>query len=357
MIYNWDILNNKSNPWSTISKREWNDFIETNDGSVYHSSDWMDFINIEFSNMQPFHIVHFDKFGNINCVLPLFLTNSIISGRRLISSPFSYFCGPLYGHDADISLMTSIIYKIKNICNASHIQIRSLKKESMLFNNGFNISTPYITSIIELKRTNNQQLWSSFSKGRKTDIKRGLTSNLELIEEMNPQRFDDLYKLYQINKKKLGIPFFSKNLFKSIISKPIIMSTKNFLVYDKNDLIAAISLILFRKRAIVWQSLVNLTSINKSKKPIPLAYWRAINWAIENHFDIFDFGTSSPNSSLSSFKQHWGATEFPVYYHCVGKGQFLDPTSRNLAYIRKIWGFLPLPLLRLVGPHVINHLE
>ena len=71
----------------------WDAFVSDHpEGSVFHHSDWQKVIQTTFSQVEPLHVAAENSDGELQGVLPLYSISSRITGKRLVSIPFSLYC-------------------------------------------------------------------------------------------------------------------------------------------------------------------------------------------------------------------------------------------------------------------------
>jgi hypothetical protein len=89
-----------------------------------------------------------------------------------------------------------------------------------------------------------------------------------------------------------------------------------------------------------------------------LLYWSIIRWAIENKFEVFDFGRSTPEEGTFHFKRQWGAGPHPLYweYSLRSRSAIPDHTPKNprLRWAVAAWKRLPLRVTTLIGPSIVR---
>jgi serine/alanine adding enzyme len=91
-----------------------------------------------------------------------------------------------------------------------------------------------------------------------------------------------------------------------------------------------------------------------------MLYWEAIQFAIRNGFNKFDFGRSTPNEGTYSFKRQWGAQPVQLYWQYLMDGQNsipdLNPSNPRYQTAIRIWQRLPLLVTRILGPMIVRNI-
>ena len=96
----------------------------------------------------------------------------------------------------------------------------------------------------------------------------------------------------------------------------------------------------------------------RDRCPNNLMYWAMIQYAIENRFETFDFGRSSPDDGPFRFKQQLGAQPIPLHWeYGLLESQVLpDQSPRNPKFRLAVnaWKHMPLGLATRLGPHIVR---
>ena len=87
--------------------------------------------------------------------------------------------------------------------------------------------------------------------------------------------------------------------------------------------------------------------------------WEAIKWYCENGYESFCFGRTKPeNKGLMQFKSGWGAEQniLPYYKYDLRREAFVEDNPKLTGIHNKIFGKMPIPLLRLAGQLLYPHM-
>jgi len=122
--------------------------------------------------------------------------------------------------------------------------------------------------------------------------------------------------------------------------------------------IGAAFLIGFQKKLeIPWASTIkkyNSLGINM------LMYWEILKYAIENGYQVFDFGRSSLNSGTYRFKKQWGAKPLQLYWHYWLKDgeelPKLNTSNKKYKFAINVWKQLPIFITNWAGPKIVKNL-
>jgi hypothetical protein len=85
-----------------------------------------------------------------------------------------------------------------------------------------------------------------------------------------------------------------------------------------------------------------------------------LKFAIEQGFEAFDFGRSTPNEGTFHFKQQWGAEPRElVWEYWTRPGApvpDLSPRNPKFDLAIRVWQRLPLPVASTLGPHIVRNI-
>jgi lipid II:glycine glycyltransferase (peptidoglycan interpeptide bridge formation enzyme) len=90
-----------------------------------------------------------------------------------------------------------------------------------------------------------------------------------------------------------------------------------------------------------------------------LVIWEAIKWGCDHGYKTLCFGRTEPeNEGLRQFKAGWGARErlIKYYRYDLRKGAFIKAPHIVRPSHRKIFGKLPIPILKLLGSVLYRHM-
>ena len=90
--------------------------------------------------------------------------------------------------------------------------------------------------------------------------------------------------------------------------------------------------------------------------PNMLLYWKMLEFACDQGFEIFDFGRSSVDEGTYKFKKQWGAIAQPLPWNHISyekrRGENSISDSNILQTAAVIWKKLPVSVTNIIGPHL-----
>jgi len=202
-----------------------------------------------------------------------------------------------------------------------------------------------------------EMLMKSFKSKLRSQItkplKEGLTSRTGGVELL-----EDFYKVFLVNMRDLGSPVHSADLMRHVLSE-FAERSRIFVIYKSQEPVASALVIGFGKvLRNPWAS-----SLRKyaSLSPNMLLYLRMLEFGCDNGYRVFDFGRSTRGEGTYKFKEQWGATPAPLYWHYISlDGKPRDPESSGTERFEKAalyWRKLPLIVTKIIGPSIRKHIS
>jgi FemAB-related protein (PEP-CTERM system-associated) len=329
----------------------WDSFVQSaQDATAYHQFKWKTVITKSFGH-QCHYFGAIDNNGAWQGVLPLVHMRSKFFGNFLISVPFVNYGGLLYKNDSAAGTLLEEAERLRRSLGATHIELRHVVQ----IPKGIPTRQHKVTMILDLAIDVEAQ-WRTFNAKLRNQIRKAQKSGLQFVAG-HLELLDGFYEVFARNMRDLGTPVYPKNFFHNIL-EAFSESTRIFAVYHNTKIIAAGIGSCFRKTLeIPWAS-----SINDYKILCPnnMLYWEAIQFAIRNGFNKFDFGRSTLNEGTYNFKRQWGAQPVQLYWQYLMDGQNsipdLNPSNPRYQTAIRIWQRLPLPVTRLLGPMIVRNI-
>ncbi len=340
----------------TADKR-WDEFVSNQvNSTIFHTSAWARVIKETYSYLPQYHIAE-DQSGKLIAAIPFYLIDSRLTGRRLVSLPFSDYCWPL-GEDTAVTELTGAVKKEVTGKAASFLEIRGWQNggpADQLYLKARHYNLYYLLQLEKDTENLSRRMHHSVRRGIKQAEKRGvsvrLTRNMEDVE-----RF---HRLHVTTRKKLGIIPQPYAFFKSVYNHLISRNLGFTVMADCEGKTVAGVVFLAYKDTLYYK--FNASDENYlTRRPNHLVTWEAVRYACENGFNYMDFGRCAPEEAgLRVYKQRWGAKEIdlPYYYYPEVKGITAVPenSARHRA-MRLFSHIVPEFVFKTAGSLLYKHL-
>lgn len=363
----------------SVDTKAWDDYVSTHPlANIYHHAGWKNVIERTYGH-PTYYLVATDSAKRQNSrtspnatapektyasssvvgILPLVHIKHWLFGNNITSIPYFDIGGILADNqDAEHALLAEAI-KIWKDVQADTLEIRQTHPLSCFHPNN-KISYPeklsYQTSTHKHRMVLNipessELLMQSFKSKLRSQIKKSLREGfqhkwggLELLEHF--------YHIFLVNMRDLGSPVHSKKMIQHVL-EGFPDDARIIIVYLHNTPVAGAVVVGFK--GVLHNPWASSLKSYSRMSPNMLLYWRMLEFACDHGFSCFDFGRSSPEEGTYRFKEQWGATPEPLYWHYLvtQKETCGEPLGTDKAKFQKImacWKKLPVSLTKLIGP-------
>lgn len=330
---------------------------EAND-CFYYSQEWLDLI----SNLYEYSVIQLtttNASGQITGLLPLCLMQSPLTGRRLVSLPFSDHC-PLLAEDAVSA--NNLIDQAVCLAKEKHVQyleLRSGNNDVLAQRPDFIGGDLYVRWYMPLV-ADSDVLWSNLRKPVQKRIKKSQKAGVQIRIVQEPRELADYYHLHlQTRSRKHGMPTQPRRFFFDLWKAfaPTGAMQVFFAEYE-GRLIASMILLISGTTVQCVYSASEEDALHLA--PNNLLWWEVIVWSSSHGYKLLDFGrTAQQNEGLMEFKRRWGAImePLPYYYYPHIAGLASTPESSwKFRLLTECWKRLPLFLAEYLGGHLYKHL-
>jgi FemAB-related protein (PEP-CTERM system-associated) len=297
--------------------------------------------------------------GQITGLLPVCLARSPLTGKRLVSLPFSDHCPLIAEDDASAQALLEQALCLAREQKARYLELRTGPHPLLAERRDLAASNLYVRWLLPLQ-ANPDTLWAGLRKPVQRQIKKsqqmGVTTRLaERREEMG-----HFYRLHlQTRSKKHGMPAQPPRFFFDLWDAFAASGTLQLLLAEHEGKVIA-SMILLAASSTVRYAYGASDERALALAPNNLLMWQAITWGCTHGYQTLDMGrTAHDNAGLMEFKRRWGATMEPLTYYYHPQMAGLATTSEQSWKYRLLtstWRRLPLPVARTLGGYLYKHL-
>jgi hypothetical protein len=282
--------------------------------------------------------------------------NSWLTGRRLVSLPFSDHCEPLIDSVEDAEKLAAGLDIAAHSNVWKYIELRPLRYFD-LPSNLFRFTGTYHFHELDLEPS----LESIFQNFHKDSIQRKIRrAERECVEyrEGNDQ-FAEFYRLMVVTRRRHKVPPQPKGWFLNLM-KNFGEALKIRVAYHKGKPVAGMLTLRF-KQTFVYKYGCADVRFNRLGG-MHLLYWNAIQEAKASGHQVFDFGRcDSDQAGLIVFKRRWGAKESVLSYTryaAVDNSSLHFPPPQDsftMSLAKKVFAIAPRPCLSFLGKILYKH--
>jgi CelD/BcsL family acetyltransferase involved in cellulose biosynthesis len=341
----------ETRPIDPISDPAWLALIEdSGSATIFHHPEWLRLLRSQYGYSLSACCV--EEEGEIEAGIPIARIESRLTGRRLVSLPFSDVCPPVLSPGAKPTALDALGAALAEERRRTGLD---LTVHGPLPNApGAFVQRRFFHHVLPLSG-DPATVESRYSKSQvKRGIKKALREGLRAERRTDIAALDAFYALHLKTRRKLGAPTQPKRFIRRF--ERLFDAGLGFvvLVLDDGRPIAAAVFLTYNGTVTYKYGASDVRALGK--RPNNLLFSEAIRWACESGFQTLDFGrTDVENEGLRAFKRSWGASEDELSYtYFVDREPSPDPRLRDRlmsAVIRRS----PPTVSRLVGETFYGH--
>ncbi|MGO9085608.1 MAG: lipid II:glycine glycyltransferase FemX [Candidatus Sulfotelmatobacter sp.] len=235
---------------------------------------------------------------------------SWLTGRRLVSLPFSDHCDPLIDRTDELDEILTHAQRYVDQGESRYIEIRPLSCQPSHTKLGKRLA--YCLHRLDLGRSQ-EELFRSFHKDCvQRKIRRAEREKLQYEEGTSEDLLQNFYRLVVMTRRRQYLPPQPLAWFRGLIAA--FGTDLKIRVASKDGSPVASILTLSHKKSMVYKYGCSDAAFNKFGG-MALLFWRTIQEAKERGFEELDMGRSdTDNLGLIAFKGHWGAAAADLTY-------------------------------------------
>lgn len=329
-------------------REEWDAFVDGHpEAAVYHRWEWRAIIARAFGHQTRYLVARTG--GVMAGVLPLVAMRSPVFGRFVVSLPFVNYGGVLASAARTADALLGAAGALARAGGYRHVELRHRARRFS--------SLPFRAHKVAMELalpSTRDALFGLFDRKLRNQIRKSEKSGLD-VAAGGRELLDAFYEIFATNMRDLGTPVYGRNLFEEVLQE-VGPRAAVIVVSRGGEPLAAGITITYRDRVeMPWAS-----ALRRGREwcANQMLYWAAIGRAVDAHARQFDFGRSTIGDSHFEFKKQWGAVPDALHweYLQVGGAALPDFSPASAKYRRAvaIWKRLPLPVTRLVGPHIVR---
>lgn len=339
-----------------LADPRWSEFVARHPrASVYHSRPWLGALKRTYG-YRPVVYTTATPDSELKNGLVFCEVDSWLTGRRIVSLPFSDHCEPLVDSQDELEYLVSNLRRILPTESWKYIELRPLQHYAAA-PQGLNPGASYCTHSLDLL-PGESELYSNLHKDCvQRKIKRGDREGLEYRVGCSPELMSMFYRLYVASRRRQRIPpqpwAWFMNLAESL--GPAMQVRTAF--YRGR---AAASIITVRnKSSIVYKYGCSDTGLS-NLGGIQWLFWKAIREAKALALRELDLGRSDwDNPGLIAFKDRLGARRSNITYWRFPKpkaseGVFYRGILHGL--VGTVFHHMPTLLLTTTGRLLYRHI-
>jgi lipid II:glycine glycyltransferase (peptidoglycan interpeptide bridge formation enzyme) len=339
-----------------ITDLRWASFVEQHsDASVFHTREWLRTLQQTYG-YKP--VAYGTSNGNeLTNAVVFCQVESRLTGKRLVSLPFSDHCQPL-ASGKDLREILNYLHDNCSTERFKYLELRPVFLETGMDENKqpFVLSERFSLQKVDLRPELNVIYKNLHDSSIRRKVKRA--DREDLVYETG--RSEELQKKFRhlllLTRRRHKLPPQPSSWLRNIVNSLGEMVTIHML--SKSDIPVASIVTLKYKRSIVYKYGCSDTRFNNIGAT-PLLFWKLIQQAKVENVQTLDLGRSSyEDRGLIAFKEHLGAvsSELAYYRNRIPTKQQLVLSVRASVLARQALIHLPDSLFSRVGQLLYRHI-
>lgn len=337
----------------------WDAFLQAHPrASVFHSSAWLSALSRTYG-YEPVAFTTTPAGQELQNAMVFCRVESWLTGRRLVSLPFSDHCEPLVDKEDDLEVLTAAIELDSIREQWRYIEIRPLEPFKMV-TALHHTAVPYTFHQLDIGSDLDTLFRNCHKSSTQRKIRRAEREGLTYSEGSTEALLDQFYGLFTVTRKRHKLPPPPRKWFANLMDR-FGDALKIQVASHQGRPIAAILTIRY-KQTLVYKyggcdaRFNNLGSMH-------FLFWKAIQSAKASGLRFFDFGrTDAGQQGLITFKNRWGATQSVVTYSRYSVSEQcahafdLSAAKWKSRATKYILAHLPLGALSTIGRVLYGHI-
>jgi hypothetical protein len=321
------------------------------EASVFHTRAWLSALQSTYG-YRPLVLTTCPPHACVTGGIVFCEIRSWLTGRRLVSLPFSDHCEPLVNGPKELDALLMHARRAVEQGSYDRIEIRphsapdeiqSLQPKGGAVLHRLNLTAPA------------DHLFRNFHKSCiQRKIHRAEKENLVYEEGNSEEQLNDFYRLMTMTRRRHGLPPQPLQWFRAL--NAAFGPSMKIRIARKDGAAVASIITLSHRRTMVYKYGCSDPSAN-IYGGTPMLFWRTIQEAKANGQNELDMGRSDlEDPGLSVFKEHWGSVPAPLtYWRYPAMGSTLRPRWQKKLRDRVI-SASPDRVLQFAGNVLYRHM-
>jgi CelD/BcsL family acetyltransferase involved in cellulose biosynthesis len=330
----------------------WEEFLYRQpNASVFHSREWLRALHTAYG-YEPVAITDSPPECPLISVMVFCRVVSRITGKRLVSLPFSDHCDPLCESTRGFNMLASYAAAVAKGENYKYVEIRPI---AAMVPRGFQASKSYYYHQVDLMPGADLVYRKLHVDCIQRKIRRAERENLTFRSGTTAELMETFYKLHTHTRLRHGLPPQPRLWFNALFTNMQRQISIKVAYFEGKPVASVITLEGFRTT--VYKYGCSDESYNRLGGAQALM-WEAIEEACNKGHTVFDMGRSDLDQlGLIEYKDRWGARKSLITYYrspCGAAKAQDDPRAVRL--VKRLFSNLPESVAPFVGRLIYRHL-
>lgn len=294
-----------------IGDPRWRAFVEDRaESAIFHHPVWASLL-AECYGYPVRALALTDAEGQIRAGMPVLDVSGPLTGRRLVSLPFTDYC-PVLADDADQPRLAEALDRLRTGRRLDAVEVRA----------GLPRAEHVHTAPAAVRHTldlsgGTEAVERGFSKMHKRNIRKAERAEVRVRAGTSRERMEAFYRLHLLTRRRLGVPVQPRKFFRLLSARLIERGLGTVLVAELRGAPIAAAVFLEWNGTMVYKYGAS-DARAWEHRPNNLLFREAIRLGCARGHDTLDWGrTDLGDEGLREFKRGWGAVEEPVLYTTI----------------------------------------
>ena len=340
-------------PINPLTDGRWQDFVDNHaESSIFHTPAWLDALARTYAYEPVAYTTSPGgkeiRSGQVFCDI-----NSWVTGRRLVSLPFSDHTSLLLENQNDLQEIGSFLQEKVARRVYKYIEIRPASPV-LLEIEPFAGSKRFYYHRLSLK-PDLQSLFRSFHPSCvQRKVRRAEREGLDYTEGRSERLVQQFYRMLLQSRRRYGLPPQPISWFRNLVA--CLGPNIKIRLASRNGAPICGIITLTHKKTMVYKYGCSDPKQHKLGG-MALLFWKAIQDAKTRGFEELDMGrTDCDEAGLIAFKEHWGATRsLLTYWRFPVAAPMSSGDTWQLKVAKRFFGLVPVPTLATAGKFLYKH--
>ena len=326
--------------------------------SVFHTSAWLQALQRTY-HFTPIAFTTSRPTGELKNALVVADIRSRLTGRRLVSLPFSDHCEPLVDSLEEFRALCSSVLRRRAQGHWRYVEMRpassTIPFEESLLGIGFQRTQTFFLHRLDLRPDLDALLHSFHKDSIQRKIRRAERERLTYEEGRSDALLRKLYHLLDLTRRRHQVPLQPLAWFRNLIEG--FGDNLCIRIASKDGQPAAGILTIAHGNSVVYKYGGSQTSLHPLGG-MPFLFWKTIRDAKQMGARELDLGRSDHNNTgLILFKEHLAAKHSTLtYWRSPGETRSTSEDGWKMRLARRAFAGLPDGIRRTAGSFLYRHI-
>jgi hypothetical protein len=345
---------NRVYEFNPLEDHRWPEFVDRHpNASIFHTQAWLSALKATYQ-YEPIAFTTSAPDTDLRNAIVFCAVRSWLTGRRLVSLPFSDHCEPLVENQDELNDLLLHIEEFRKRGNWKYVELRPVSAR-FSSQSSFHESETYMLHQLDLRPSPDDLLHSFHKDCVQRTIRKADREGLEYESGRSESQLQKLYGLLKLTRRRHNVPPQPIEWFRNVLN--FHGEAARIHIATKDGLPAAGILTLSHGKKVVYKYGGSNVRMNKLGG-MPLLFWKSIQEARLAGADEFDFGRSdTDNPGLIAFKDHWAARRSTLtYWRSQAASSSAAAGTWKTQVPKKLFAHLPDAMQAGVGRLLYRHI-